>query len=649
MKQRTLFPRLGRTLVLLLLLGLSLGLGASSCSRKSEQRATSRAKAPRPNRRSESSAIKNVARRYDDFQKSAKSPTAATTPRKPSRVPAPTKPAPTTVEERISAQVVSKELQGLSKDILVQAVAHDPERPAPRRAVTIYARIRSGVALNSATLHYRTGRGEATAPLELESLQPATTTDDGKPPTRSYTARLRGFPAGSLVKYWITVRDGSGGEGRFPDADSPTRTLGLFVEDPSTESKLPLYHLFLNHSALSTLKSNPFSDTYQRGDFVHDGKVYCDVGLRYRGQTSRRYPKRQWKIKFNPDHHFISPTPSRMELSTINLKSAYVDKIFMREMLGFELFRELGEPYCETEFIRTYLNGKLLGLYLQVENAGSTYLKRNGLDENGWLWKAYSEGHGEGQSRERGSRFFGASQESRLERSTHYGGIHRFELKAGDPATANTVLDRFLRNINRLKGEELERYLRENVDVDSMINYLVACQLIHNADHVMKNYLIYADSNGKFRYLPWDLDLTHGRNYECGPGILNNTIRYDLWDSEFGDDALLYGTLVHPKCDGFWNALINAFLGRAKAFRPLYYKRLAECLGRYYHPDVLVPKAERIRDRIREDARLDRRRWGSYGGEKDFDRRFRRFIDWIPKRYDHLRRKLEGLGYRVGR
>ena len=108
MKQRTLFSRLIPTLVptrvptlALLLLGLSLGLGASSCSRDPEQRASSRAEAPRPNRRSESGAIKNVARRYDDFQKSGKSPSAAASPPKPSRV-STTKPAPTPVEERIS-------------------------------------------------------------------------------------------------------------------------------------------------------------------------------------------------------------------------------------------------------------------------------------------------------------------------------------------------------------------------------------------------------------------------------------------------------------------------------------------------------------------------------------------------------------------
>lgn len=623
----------------LIVLGVSV---ASSCGRNREQRASPPAVASPPASRSSS---RGVARRYDEFQKSRRTPSTPASAPKPDRVKRKVR-APATIDERISEQLESAKPAGVSEDVVVQAVVHDPARPGPEDTVRIHAGIRSEAPLESATLHYSTGRGEATAPLELEPVQPAATSD-GETPTRRYSARLSSFPEGSLVRYWITVKDDSGGVGRFPPKDSPTRTLGLFVEDSSIDSKLPVYHIFLSRSAHSTLDSNPFSDTYQRGDFVHDGKVYCDVGIRYRGQTSRRYPKRQWKIKFNPDQDFISPTPGRVRISSINLKSAYVDKIYMRETLGFELFRELGEPYCETEFIRTYLNGEILGLYLHVENAGSTYLKRNGLDENGWLWKAYGEGHGEGQSREGRQGFFGASQESRLERSTRHGGIGRFELKAGDPVKGSALLNEFLRNINSLQGEALEAYLRENVDVDSMLNYLVACQLIHNADHVMKNYLIYADSNGKFAYLPWDLDLTHGRNYECGPGILNDTVRYDLWDQQFGDDALLYGTLVHPKCDGFWNALINAFIGRAKAFRPLYYERLAESLERYYHPDVLIPKAERLRDRIREDVRIDRGRWGTYRGEQSFDRRFKRFVDWVPRRYNHLRRKLEGLGYEV--
>jgi hypothetical protein len=200
-----------------------------------------------------------------------------------------------------------------------------------------------------------------------------------------------------------------------------------------------------------------------------------------------------------------------------------------------------------------------------------------------------------------------------------------------------------------LEGEALESYIRSHMFVDSFLNFLVACQLIHSADHVQKNYLVYASKEGKFTFLPWDMDLTHGRNFECaGGGIWNGEIRYDMWDREFRDQKLLFGTQAHRKCDGWVNVVIDAFLRRASAFRPLYYQRLAEDLAHYYHPEVLIPKVRRLRDGIRREAEDDRARWGSYGGEEDFDRSSAELERWVQKRFDYLKAKLKGLGYEVG-
>ena len=187
------------------------------------------------------------------------------------------------------------------------------------------------------------------------------------------------------------------------------------------------------------------------------------------------------------------------------------------------------------------------------------------------------------------------------------------------------------------------------MDVESFTTYLAACQMLHNADHVMKNYLFYASPEGRFTHLGWDLDLTHGRGYECGPGTLNDYLRHDLWDDDFGDDALLYGTKAHPKCDGFWNATIHAFLLRTDTFRPAYYRRLAETLPRFYHPDVLIPKIRRLAARIEEDAKTDRSIWRCYGDSRSFDTQIDRLVDWVPKRYRHLERKLASLGHRLGK
>jgi hypothetical protein len=123
-----------------------------------------------------------------------------------------------------------------------------------------------------------------------------------------------------------------------------------------------------------------------------------------------------------------------------------------------------------------------------------------------------------------------------------------------------------------------------------------------------------------------------------------------MWDREYRDDKLLFGTLAHPKNDGPWNAVINAFLCRTTAFRRPYYERIAYCLRHEYHPDILIPRVERIRESIRADVERDRRRWSRYlPGDTDFDRRFTLFLDWIRQRHAHLSGKLAALGFAVGR
>src|SRR5262245_20111892 len=144
------------------------------------------------------------------------------------------------------------------------------------------------------------------------------------------------------------------------------------------------------------------------------------------------------------------------------------------------------------------------------------------------------------------------------------------------------------------------------------------------------------------------MDLTHGHNFECsGDGIWGDAIRWDLWDPEYGDEKLLFGTQAHRKCDGWTNALIDAFLRKTEAFRPMYYKRLAECLGHYYHPDVLLPKIERWHSLLKADAAPDMARWPSFGSGGGYEKSYSDLVRWTRKRYQHLSAKLKALGYDV--
>ena len=89
-----------------------------------------------------------------------------------------------------------------------------------------------------------------------------------------------------------------------------------------------------------------------------------------------------------------------------------------------------------------------------------------------------------------------------------------------------------------------------------MINYLAATVIMHDNDHVGKNYYLYRDSDGtkEWQMLPWDKDLTFGRNFTGNFRYLVDT----LWANEDPFSHPLFGDSEHRKVDLQWNLLIDA-------------------------------------------------------------------------------------------
>ena len=520
----------------------------------------------------------------------------------------------------------------------IYPVAHDPQRPLATDTIRVFATVADDKGVAGVTLHFDPGTGEETVPLTDDGTGADFLAGDGV-----FAGTLGQYALNAIVRYWVTATDSAGQEGRYPASGNTPEVRGAFIEPP-IDTDLPVYHILMTQQALTALNSNPNSDAYQPATFIHDGVVYFGAGARYRGQTSRGWSKHQWKVDF-PGKQKLLPAPGYPKVGNINLNSLWSDKTYMREMLCFNLWKDMGEPSLDTWHVRMYLNGAYYGLYVCVENPNADFLERNGMSPTDWLWKSQSEAKS---------------------------GSGGFEQEAGSTAGTQALAD-FVNKMNTLQGAALDGYIQDNMNVESFINFLAATQLVHNADHPAKNYLVYASSTnpaGTWTYLPWDMDLTHGRNFECastttgqagilfgdGTGVLNDTIRFDMWDAQYGDTKLLFGTSPHPKCDGPWNGVIHGFLVRTTSFRDAYYERTREALETFYHSDVLVPKMRKIRDRLRglgefsgrpNEAALDRAKWSPFGGDGDFDRNYAFLESWVSKRFNHLAQKLAVLGHPI--
>lgn len=367
---------------------------------------------------------------------------------------------------------------------------------------------------------------------------------------------------------------------RNKSSDSPAY-YGTMIEDPSVTSQLPVLHWFVRSPSAAR------TDSGTRCSIYYDGVLYDNVFVRRRGGTSAGWNKRSFKLDFNQGHHlrFYSGQDPVEEL---NLNTTYSDKAFVRQTLAAEVFRDSGSTYSKSPPVHVRQNGSFYSVAIAVEQVDERFLDRFGLDRLGALYKMFNT----------------------LDRSRS-----RVEKKTRHWETNNADLGALVAGV-RGSGATLERYLFDNIDVPAVISYLVANVLTHDNDNVHKNHYLYRDTrgDGEWRFVPWDKDLTFGRNFD-GRAVLNDQI----WARRDPQSHPLYGDRSHRKVDGFWNRLIDA-CHRTPRLRAMFLRRLRTVMQRVLQAPgtpraqlLLEQRIDALARQMGADVAQDQRRWGVPG------------------------------------
>ena len=100
--------------------------------------------------------------------------------------------------------------------------------------------------------------------------------------------------------------------------------------------------------------------------------------IRERGNASRDYPKRPWRIKFEKKQHVLDAPAKAKKWTLIN---NWGDKTLMRNLLAFELSRRLGMPYTPYgRPVDVLFNGEYKGCY-QLCDQVQVHKKRVNIEE----------------------------------------------------------------------------------------------------------------------------------------------------------------------------------------------------------------------------------------------------------------------------
>ncbi|MGE5607793.1 MAG: CotH kinase family protein, partial [Bacillota bacterium] len=486
---------------------------------------------------------------------------------------------------------------------IITNLGHTPAVPNDADDVVVTATVNQALSpVGLVEMHYRVTYGaEKTVLMYDDGLH-----GDGAAGDHVYGATIPASvsKSGQMVRYYVTASDDGGRQSRWPmipqSDPEPWSTRkwpeyqGFVVSDPTLVTSLPTIYWFAANYSAAESRSGTRCSVYYNGEF------YDNVFVRVRGG----YATGGQKFDFNKGYSF-SYDPNLERVSEINLNrqgGIAVDDAWIRPVIAFETYRDAGCPTCIALPVRLQKGTGAAGgeIRIFIEQPDDEYLKRQGLYDNGALYKAVNSDNA-------GMDPWGFSKKTR--ETEGYDDLQELinGLKQADPnARAKFVLD--------------------NVDIATFLNYQVATILVEEMDSVQKNYYLYRDTqdadnpNGtnKWMMLPWDKHLTFGKNW----GISDYQARDPQAHPFFGDRK-------HPKIDGSfaWNLMIEAVLS-VPVVKQMYLRRLRTLMDQLLQP-ASTPYADRY-----YETRLD-----ALYNELIGDPKFKSTASAVKRAFDDIKTK----------
>jgi hypothetical protein len=490
----------------------------------------------------------------------------------------------------------------------IENVQHTPSPPQPDLdPIVVTATVTPDGTTTSMELHYVIGADRPPTEVMVTMVDDGSGNDgpasDGVwalPPGSEIPAQ----PAGTPVRWRITAT-GPTGTMQFPRDDDTVVYSGTAVLDPPGSS-LPIFHWWIDpddYQDATCIDPPPchlLTDDTEPALLFFDGKFYDGVEVRVRGSSSRYWLKKSWKFFFPQGHNFTAPGLIERDVDTFNLQGNYSDKSFMREILAWETQRDGGAPWLQTFPVRLEKDGQFFGLYTYLEAPESDWLRRMGLDPNGARYKAQSD-----------MRVWPFES-----LDTVYEKKSRFDEDYSD-------LFDFINGINEPLDQEAIDFVYDNVDIPRTLNYIALKTIMHDNDHMRKNYFVYRDTEGTQRWTmhAWDLDLTFGKNFD-GQTVFADVIWADEdslpgYPTNVSPSHPLFGTSARRKVDDLWNRFIDRMLA-IEPIRTMYYRHLRSLMDKLLVAGRYEARMDELAPQIAADAALDvLESWGQQGQAQD--------------------------------
>ena len=361
----------------------------------------------------------------------------------------------------------------------------------------------------------------------------------------SENSKPRPFAQGDMVRWYVQATDVNDNTSRKPEFlnhSSSAQYLGTVINDPTIhQTQLPVFQWFVPNPKWYRRGSSNNRE-WSQGAVFFQGEFIDNLRIRTRGATVANAIKPNFKFDFNNGDHFeVRNDLERVE--EMNLNGFHGENVwtpsFLRSVLTYRILRESGVSAPYSFHVHVIQNGFFYGLCAMEEQIDKRFLKRNGLAQEGSLYKAHRTGNWLARIPEGGWRKIFPENEDFSNLAGFVQGI----------SPSNSVVER-------------EKFIFDNVNIPAVINYLAAYSIAANHDRLQHNYYMHMDPNsGEWTIIPWDVD----RAFPEGGTLSHQSVK-----------SIYYGDSSHVRISGTadsYNRLYDVVFDVPRT-RQMYLRRL---------------------------------------------------------------------------
>ncbi|MCI0571187.1 MAG: CotH kinase family protein, partial [Myxococcaceae bacterium] len=306
-------------------------------------------------------------------------------------------------------------------------------------------------------------------------------------------------------------------------------------------------------------------------EFIHQG-VRQPVLVRLRGNSSRDWPKKSWRVEF--------PDGVRFEgRQKVNLLSEWIDSSLMAEKLGYDLLAAMQVPVPRAKYVRLVINGVYQGVYLDLERVDKRFAAARPFpDTDPTIYRCG-----------------GKDCEMKTWRAPYQGAWQ----KKTNELEGNEDLEAFLHALNHTPEPSLEEALERQMELELYLRTMVMDALIaNNVIEDSSSYLLHDRLMQRWLYVPWDLNNADARFFAKGgrvgdaPKVGHPLVGFSLIDPWV---ALKYHERLVQLPGRGWAPIFSNLNTRIVLHPRLRARLIAlveRALDELYRPEVIGPRID---------------------------------------------------------